>query len=225
MSQLIILTLECKRHRAHLTGLFLWQGHHVSVIPVWFPSLRIPQTVFLVGVVESGGRECFFSEGKNNYPTKCSNGWRVNWLSMLPTSSSLKHTLHYTFSNMSLLSNSLWQKGAVGKKKQKAPFIFPMFFILQGAFLSHSTQKRDLHAWSCAVLTGLLLEYELGSQRWGVSVCLCTHVLWWVPITPAVWSSPTHCQTYTDRHTLLICSLLVLKADKCVVILQVKDKP
>lgn len=38
----------------------------------------------------------------------CSNRWQVNRLSMLPTSSSLKqNTLHYTFSNRSLLPNSL----------------------------------------------------------------------------------------------------------------------
>lgn len=98
-------------------------------------------------------------------------------------------------------------EGNQGEKK--AAFIFSMFFILQGAFSSLWTQKRDLHTWSCAVLTGLLLEYERGSQRQGVSVYLCTRALWWVPIIPAVCSPPTHCQTHTQTHTHtyhLLCS-------------------
>lgn len=75
------------------------------------------------------------------------------------------------------------------------------------------------------MLTGLLLEYEQGPQRQGLSMCLCTPGLWWVPIILQFVQCLCMSHAHTHTHTLLICSLPGLKADKHVVMLQVKDKP
>lgn len=108
----------------------------------------------------------------------------------------------------------------------KAAFIFSMFFILQGAFSSLWTQKRDLHRWSCAVLTGLATGIRTRVTEAG-SECVFVHLcsLMSANHSCSLFTTYALSNIHTDTHTLIICCVPVLKADKHVVILQVKDNP
>lgn len=140
-----------------------------------------------------------------------------------PPSSSLNpHTRHYTFSDRSLLPDSRQQKGTRGRK---APFISPVFFTSQGAlFLSLNSEERLAHVKLCGanwVATGIRTRVTEA----GVSMCARSQSLVSGNQPCRLLTTYTLSHTHTDTRTLLLRSLAVRTADKCVVILRLKDKP
>lgn len=108
-------------------------------------------------------------------------------------------------------------------EKKKVPFICPVFFILQGTFFSLNSEERLAHMKLCCanwVATGIRTRVtEAGGECVFVHSCSLMSAYH----SCSLFTTYTLSNNRTDKRTLLICSFPVLKADKGVVILQVKD--